>query len=191
MGRIARVIENIANRVNMNLGGFFNNECDKVQPSGDDSRPLPKDDGYTERWGNQGRYVVLGYFDYDNKIASPGEKRIYGRDQDGNVTSNVYLQNDGTILISNDSASYVIKPDGTTIETNGAGTKTMSPDGTVNINGFIINPDGSASSPVSVTAPIVNGTTNVIFKGISGTGHSHPQGNDSDNNSQQDVGAPF
>lgn len=188
MGRIARVIENIANRVNMNLGGFFNNECDNVQPSGDDSRPLPKDDGYSQQWGSAGRFVVLGYFDYDNKIAQPGEKRIYGRDSSGNVTSHVYLMNDGTIKIENDSVSYTLNPDGSTIETNGSGTKTMAADGTVNINGFIINPDGSASSPVSVTAPLVNGTTNVTFGGISGVEHVHPQGVDSAGDAQQNTG---
>lgn len=170
MGRIARVIENIANRVNMNLGGFFNNECDKVQPAGDDSRPLKDDDGYAKQWGSAGRFVVLGYFDYGNKIAQPGEKRIYGRDASGNVTSHVHLQNDGTIIIANDSVTYELRPDGTTIETNGAGTKTMLPNGTVNINGFIINPDGSVVSPVSMTAP------SVIVNGKEMDNHTHSAG---------------
>lgn len=166
----------------MNLGGNFDNECDNVQPGGDDSRPLPNDDGYTAQWGNSGRFVVLGFFDYGNKIAKPGEKRIYGRDADGNVMSHVYLQNDGTIEIKNDAVSYTLKPDGTTIETNGSGTKTMSPDGTVNINGFIINPDGSVSSPVSMSSP------SVIADGKELAGHKHPQGNDSAGNTEQDTG---
>lgn len=176
MGRIARVIENIKTRVNMNLGGFFDNECDRVQPAGDDSRPLPDDDGYAEQWGNSGRWVSLGYFDYDNKIASPGEKRIYGRDADGVVTGHVYLMNDGTIEIKNDGVSYTLKPDGTTIETNGSGTKTMLPDGTVNINGFIINPDGSASSPVSMTAPTTIATNSLTVAGKEMKDHTHSAG---------------
>ena len=176
MGRIARVIENIANRVNMNLGGFFNNECDKVQPSGDDSRPLKDDDGYSSQWGDSGRFVVLGYFDYDNKIAQPGEKRIYGRSQGGEVTSHVYLMNDGTIEIKNDSVSYTLKPNGETIETNGAGTKTMQPDGTVNINGFIINPDGSVESPVSVTAPDGAFASSLTAGGKEQIDHDHSAG---------------
>lgn len=176
MGRIARVIENIANRVNMNLGGFFNNECDKVQPSGDDSRPLANDDGYAQQWGGAGRFVVLGYFDYGNKIAQPGEKRIYGRDSSGNVTSHVYLMNDGTIKIENDSVSYTLNPDGSTIETNGSGTKTMAADGTVNINGFVINPDGSASSPVSVTAPTTIATNSLTVAGKEMKDHTHSAG---------------
>jgi len=170
VGRIGRVQENIGNRVNMDLGGGFTNECDRVQPSGEDSRPLPNDDGYTYQWGISGRWVVGGYFDYGNKIAKPGEKRIYGRDADGNVTSHVYLQNDGTIKIENDAVSYTLKPDGTTIETNGSGTKTMSPDGTVNINGFIINPDGSVVSPVAVSAP------SVVVNGKEMDGHDHSNG---------------
>lgn len=166
----------------MNLGGFFNNECDKVQPSGDDSRPLAKDDGYAQQWGGAGRFVVLGYFDYDNKIAQPGEKRIYGRDSSGNVTSHVYLMNDGTIKIENDSVSYTLNPDGSTIETNGSGTKTMAADGTVNINGFIIAPDGAVESPVSITSP------SVIADGKELAGHKHPQENDSAGNTEQDTG---
>lgn len=191
MGRIARVIENIGNRVNMNLGGFFNNECDKVQPSGDDSRPLAQDDGYSQQWGDAGRFVVLGYFDYDNKIAKPGEKRIYGRDSNGTVTSHVYLMNDGTIKIENDSVSYTLNPDGSTIETNGSGTKTMATDGTVNINGFIINPDGSASSPVGVTAPIVAAQSSLTKASVevADQEHNHDAGSLRDGDNQQVTGA--
>lgn len=182
MGRIARVKENIGNRVNMDLGGGYDNECDKVQPAGDDSRPLPNDNGYTYQWGNSGRWVVGGFFDYDNKVALPGEKRIYGRDENGAVTSHVYLMNDGTIEIKNDSVSYTLKPDGTTIETNGSGTKTMLPDGTVNINGFIIAPNGAVESPVSMTSP------SVVADGKELADHTHPQGNDSAGNTEQDTG---
>jgi hypothetical protein len=176
MGRIARVIENIKNRVNMNLGGFFDNECDRVQPAGDDSRPLPDDDGYAEQWGNSGRWVSLGYFDYANKVASPGEKRIYGRDENGAVTSHVYLMNDGTIEIKNDIWMVTYNPDGTKTETNGPYNESVASDGTVNINGFIIGPDGAASSPVSMTAPTGNFSTSLQAGGKEQIDHDHGPG---------------
>ncbi len=198
MGRIARVLQTIGNRVNMDLGGFFTNECDRVQPSGDDSMPMPNDDGYAEQWGTSGRWVSLGYFDYSNKVAQPGEKRIYARDSGGTAVSHVYLMNTGEIEIKNDSASCTLKPDGTieiknngasytlnsdgtTIETNGTGTKTMLPDGTVNINGFIIGPDGSAISPVSIGAPmIISATMTAGGSGVSMSGPLEINGEDYD-----------
>ncbi len=188
MGRIARTIENILNRINMNLGGSYDNECEHAQPLGSDSRPLANDDGITTQTGGVGRHTALGFFDYGNKVANPGEKRIYGRDADGNVTSHVYLMNDGTIKIENDGVSYTLKPSGETIETNGSGTKTMQPDGTVNINGFIINPDGSVSSPVSMTAPDAIFANSLLAGAKQIIGHNHDQGPDSAGNTEQPTG---
>ena len=45
-----------------------------------------------------------------------------------------------------------------------------------NLNGFIINPDGSATSPVSVGAPTVNGTTSLTVAGKEQNGHVHAAG---------------
>ena len=88
----------------------------------------------------------------------------------------VWLKNDGTIETKNDNFTSTINPDGSTTETNGAYTKTVAVDGTVNINGFIINPNGSATSPVSVTAPTVTGSSSLIVDGKEVKEHVHDKG---------------
>ena len=88
----------------------------------------------------------------------------------------VWLKNDGTIETKNDNFTSTINPDGSTTETNGAYIKTVAVDGTVNINGFIINPDGSVTSPVSVTAPTVTGSSSLIVDGKEVKEHTHDKG---------------
>lgn len=90
-----------------------------------------------------------------------------------NSKGTLELLNDETIRLSNSSASYTINPDGSTVETNGSGTKTLASSGVFNINGFIINTDGSVSSPVSVTAPTINGTSSVLAAGDEVVNHVH------------------
>jgi hypothetical protein len=171
-----------------------------LQPLGDDSKPLPQDDGWSDRTSENGNDVYFGAFDYDNKIAEPGEKRTYARNADGNPVSHVYQKKDGTIIIANDSYSKTISPDGSWVETNGSYSKSVNADGSwsetngaytksveasgamtetgqvFNLNGFIINPDGSATSPVSVGAPTVNGTTSLTVAGKEQAGHEHLPG---------------
>ncbi len=71
--------------------------------------------------------------------------------------------NDGIRMQSRDGGQHVwIKSSGEIEVTNGAGFIRLLADGTVNINGAIINTDGTIVAP------------NVTFGGISGTGHRHP-----------------
>ena len=200
MGRITRVLSNIGSRIKALADAGDINEMEHLQPLGDDSRPLPQDDGWSDRTNKSGGDVYLGAFDYENKIAKPGEKRTYARDADGNPVSHVYQKDDGTIIIANDSYSKTINPDGSFVETNGtysksvsadgsftetngaytktngAYTKTVATSGEVNINGFIIGPDGAASSPVSVTAPIVDGASSLMIAGKELKDHTHTAG---------------
>lgn len=81
-----------------------------------------------------------------------------------------HLANDGTITETNGAYTRIVNPDGSTSETNGNYTKTAAVDGTVNINGFIINADGSASSPVSLTAP------SAVINGAEVASHDHTTG---------------
>ena len=69
-----------------------------------------------------------------------------------------------------------VNPDGSLSETNGAYTKTVATDGTVNINGFIITPNGAVSSPVSVTAPTVTGSSSLVVAGTEVKEHTHGKG---------------
>lgn len=200
MGRITRALSNIGSRIKAVIDATDINEMEHLQPLGDDSRPLPQDDGWSDRTSQNGVDVYLGAFDYDNKIAEPGEKRTYARDANGVPVSHVYQKKDGTIIIANDSYSKTINPDGSWVETNGAYSKSVNADGSYtetngaytktvddsgamtqtgqvfNLNGFIINPDGSATSPVSVGAPVLSGTSSLTVAGKEQKDHTHTAG---------------
>ena len=62
--------------------------------------------------------------------AKPGEKIIYGRDKDGNVTSKIYLHNDGSISIETDKP---ISFDGEKITIQGGGSAAARVDDTVEV----------------------------------------------------------
>ena len=193
MGRITRALSAIGDRIKALADASDINEMEHLQPLGDDSKPLPQDDGWSDRTNQSGGDVYFGAFDYKNKVAQPGEKRTYARNADGDTVSHVYQKKDGTIIIANDSYSKVINPDGSFVEnngtysksvnadgsfteTNGLYTKTVATSGEVNINGFTIGPDGAASSPVSVTAPTLNGTNSLIVAGKEQKDHKHKVG---------------
>ncbi len=200
MGRITRALSNIGSRIKAVIDATDINEMEHLQPLGDDSRPLPQDDGWSDRTSQNGVDVYLGAFDYDNKIAEPGEKRTYARNDNGEVVNHVYLKKDGAIIIANDSYSKTISPDGSWVETNGAYSKSVNADGSYtetngaytktvdasgamtqtgqvfNLNGFIINPDGSATSPVSVGAPTLAAGSSLTVAGKEQSGHSHLPG---------------
>lgn len=193
MGRITRVLNHIGNLIKADRSGGDINEMEHLQPHGDDAKPLPQDDGWSDRTSKNGNDVYLGAFDYENKIAEPGEKRIYARNADGDPVNQVYLKKDGEIISSNDNCSITQKPDGTIIGTNGSGTTTNNPDGSiesvnsagfikllsdgsVNINGFIITPAGAATSPVSVGAPLMDAATSLLIAGKEQADHSHLPG---------------
>lgn len=146
---------------------------------------------------------ILRFHDYSDAVFIPGTRSqpnviidhanngIRLRSKDG--TRYVWLKNDGTIETTNGTVTRTDSPDGTiettngnftqtinadgsAVETNGSYNKTVAVDGTVNINGFIINPDGSATSPVSVTAPTVTGSSSLIVAGKEVKEHVHDKG---------------
>ena len=145
-------------------------------------------------------------------------------DADGNAVSHIYQKGDGTIIIANDAYSKTISPDGSFVETNGAYSKSVSADGSFtetngaytktvdatgnktevgqifNMNGFIINPDGSATSPVSVGAPILTSPMltagsagvemggDVVVNGENYNAHKHASGSYKDAEDRAIVG---
>ena len=122
----------------------------------------------------QDAMFVPGLRSQPNVIVDHANDGIRWRNKAG--THYVWLKNDGTIETTNDNYTSTVNPDGSLTETNGAYTKTVATDGTVNINGFIINPDGSASSPVSVTAPTVTGSSSLVLAGKEVKEHTHDKG---------------
>ncbi|CAM0104033.1 hypothetical protein MYOV065v1_p0046 [Vibrio phage PS15B.2] len=203
MGRITRVLSNSPeNRVKADRNGGDINDMEHLQPLGDDSKPLPQDDGWSDRTSENGNDVYFGAFDYGNKIAGPGEKRTYARNADGVPVSHVYQKDDGTIIIANDSYSKTINPDGSYVETNGTYEKVVNADGSwsetngaytksVDASGAMTETNGSGTKTLGTDGSFdFNGFVigpNGLVKDSSGIGldsHSHTQGADSAGNSQ-------
>ena len=106
-----------------------NKFCDQFAPSGEDAPPL-KDDLVAlmevEGTGNMASVGVLS----KSQGAKPGEKIIYGRDANGNVTSKIYLHNDGSISIETEKP---ISFDGEKIIIQGGGSAAARVDDTVEV----------------------------------------------------------
>lgn len=132
------------------------------------------------RWRNKDatHYVWLKN---DGTIVSQNDNASHTIAPDGTVTTDngtvVRIDSpDGTMVETNGTYTRTVNPDGSMNETNGAYVKTAAVDGTVNINGFIITPVGAASSPVSVTAPTVTGSSSLVVAGTEVKEHTHDKG---------------
>ena len=143
MGRAVAVLSATrANRNGMTVtdikcdpGGGANVTAEHAQPAGDDSHPLPTDYAAVSSAAGTGRQTAVGYFDTANTPKTqPGEKRIYARDTAGALVVEVWLQNDGSCVV-----------------TNGAGTLLLQPDGEFNINGARITTDGDVITAAGVS----------------------------------------
>jgi len=112
--------------VKVNPGGGNNLTATHLGAPGDDSNPLPGDIAALLPLAAEGNQAVAGYVDIKNAgQAQPGERRLYSRDEDGNVVAVTWLKNDGQVLIM-----------------NGSGFVLLEAGGTVNINGAKITPGG-------------------------------------------------
>lgn len=155
-------------------GGRANQTSEHFQTANTDSVPLPDDYVVTVGVQRTGGQVVVGFIDpKQEQTAGPGEHRQYARDGEGAQVVQLHLKADGTATLSNANASTELKPSGEVSTQNGGGFYRLLDDGTVDINGFTITPDGAATSPVSVTAPTVEGTSSLIAAGKEIVGHSH------------------
>lgn len=93
-------------------------------------------------------------------------------------------KNDGLRIRNKAGSQFVWLHESGDIEaTNGAGYVRIGKDGTVTINGVTIDTAGNVTTPTTVTAKTVIGSTDVKFGGISGKGHVHPCGD-------HDTGVP-
>jgi hypothetical protein len=199
-------------------GGGPNTTAQHFQPAGDDAHPLPGDYVATSAAAGTGRETAVGYLDPANEQkAAAGEKRIYARDpSSGDSVVEVWLKSDSTAVIINANGSVTLAPDGsveatnangsitlgadggTTVETpaatftaaasgsikgeNGAGVFELTPGGDFVVNGVTIGTDGSIVTPTSVATP------SAVINGVEAASHTHPQGNDSAGNTEQDTG---
>lgn len=124
---------------------------------------------------NDSIFVPQQWFDYV----------IAEEDSEAMVIQNL----DGSVKIALDGNQIRIVNNQVRLEVNGDSVVGVAPGG-FDFNGFTIDSTGAAVSPTTVTAETVIGNVDVTFAGISGKGHTHPQGEDSGGNTEQDTGAP-
>lgn len=184
MGLIARVlsftrvVRNGAklSDVKLDPGGGPNITGEHFADAGDDSHPLSTDYAATTRIPRDGGQVPVGYADpLNNPKATPGDKRIYGRDPStGLVVNEVWLKSDGSVFISNANGSFELKPTGAIKGLNAAGFFELESGGDFVANGAKMLTDGDV----------------ITSEGVSLRSHTHAQGDDSNGDSEVETEAP-
>jgi len=122
MGRIAKLLSFVRvtrngakiSDVKINPGGNANTTAEHYSNIGEDAFPLNTDYVVDIDIKRSGGSVVVGYLDPINiPKALQGDKRIYSRQtNDGTSIAEVWLKNDGVIVVSNANGTI-------TMETNG------------------------------------------------------------------------
>jgi len=71
---------------------------------GDDSRPLPNDSVVFVENENIGGKSAVGFLDTKNPpVSGDGERRLYSRDEAGDIVAIIFIKKDGSIQINNGS----------------------------------------------------------------------------------------
>ncbi len=121
-------------------------------------------------------------------VAVHGERRIYSTDQAGaNVMAEVFLKQDGTILIKNATITITADPSGLLKIETGGNTEITSAKTIINNDVDII---GTLNATVAVNAPTVAAATSLTVNSKEMDDHKHSQGVDSDNDTQQNTDGP-
>lgn len=183
MGRIAKLLSFVrsavkgtkVSNVKVDPGGGANITAQHFSAPGDDSHPLPDDYVATMPVQRTGSEVAVGYLDpKSEQKAQPGDKRIYARDPaDGSVVVEIWLKNDGTAVTSNANGSVTLSPDGSIKGTNSNGSFELQAGGNFVVNGVTIDTSGNITSPATITAPTVVGSTSLTAAGKEMAGHNH------------------
>lgn len=223
MGRIgvllsfSRVERNSAkiSDVKIDPGGGPNITAEHFAPAGDDSFPLTTDYIVTNEIPRTGGETVVGYVDPINTPkATAGDKRIYARDANSGANVNeVWLKNDGSVLVSNDNGSVLLRADGGSVITtpastfdaaangsikgdNGSGSFELQSGGDFLVNGVNIDTSGNITGALNITASAtvtgatVVASTSLTVAGKEMGGHTHSQANDSGGNTESNTGGP-
>lgn len=169
----ARTVRNGANvsDVKSDPGGRAVQTSEHFSTPGTDAHPLPGDFVLLASIQGTGRYGAAGYVDPKNQqLAESGEHRTYARDANGDQIAQVWLKNDGTILIeaNNGAISWELKPDKTGRLDNGSGFIELKASGVLDLNGLTISPAGEAVSPVGFSGPSIKAAGKELG------GHDHP-----------------
>lgn len=171
MGRIGKVIKSYIDKLS---GSSTNAQVASVEEFAGDQRtvqvfgPCNEDFAPPENCKTvniplgRGRGFLVSVAYHNQQIAPVaihGERRIYSTNQAGDaVMAEIFLKQDGTILVQNDNGNIELQPSGL-----------------VKANDAKILTDGDVETS----------------DGISLRNHTHPQGNDSNNDTQQITGGPI
>lgn len=128
-------------------------------------------------------FIPQQWFDYS--IASEDSDAMVIQNLDGSVK--IALDENG-VRIDSDGDINLTASNSITLNAN---TVNITAPGGVTINNVTFDSAGAVYSPVSVTAPNINGTTDVTFAGKSSKTHTHSQGVDSDGDVQQNTDGPL
>lgn len=100
--------------------------------AGDDSPPMVGDKVAVVPIGPSFR-VAMGVQDSVVPTAEAGEKKIYSRDEDGNIAASCYLKENGTIEIENANVSVFIRANGRIDAENVNGSISLRPSGSIQL----------------------------------------------------------
>jgi len=122
---------------------------------GIDAHPLPSDYALLVTTQRSGVHATAAYFDpLTQQQALAGEIRSHGRDNNALMVNQVWLKNDGEVLIENSNGNVTLAPDGTTTINNASATFTVSP------SGSILGTNGSGQFELQSNGDfVVNGVT--------------------------------
>lgn len=118
MGLIGTVVEFTRTEVNrifisdvkVDLGGEDTITAEHYQLGGSDTAPVVGDLVTCVRDGK--RFVVVATLDPINEgVVSPGELRLYSRDENGAIVSTLYMKSDGSVNIGEDDAETEVPRD--------------------------------------------------------------------------------
>ena len=124
-------------------------------------------------------------------VAIHGERRIYSTNQAGDaVKAEIFLKQDGTILIKNAKVTITANPSGLLeIETDG-NTEITSAKTIINNDVEIIGDvdiTGSLDASVQIDAPVIAAATSISVNSKDLETHTHSQGNDDDGDVEQNT----
>ena len=124
-------------------GGGIIHTTEYFQPAGDDAQPMSSDMGVEVPTRGAEQYVSMGFVDPRNAgITEAGEKRIYARDQDGNVVVDIYLQRDGSLRAMNENGIMHMRANGSFRMSNSNGQAELQQGGDFVVNGARITAAG-------------------------------------------------
>lgn len=181
-----RVVRNDAkiNDITVDVGGGVNHTAEHFAPAGDDSFPLTSDYVVVTDIPQRNSKAAIGYLDPINEPkTAEGEKRIYARDVDGVPVNEVWLKNDGSVLVANENGSVLLNPDGSILASNGSGSFELQAGGDAVINGVTINTSGEITCN-KITTP------SAVINGVESATHIHTQANDSGGDTEAPTGIP-